>query len=280
MIRCLIIGLLTVYFSGFLFAQYDGSYAGARQSGMGGQAVTLDDGWSVLNNPSGLWSVEALGAGVFFEQRFTMSEVSYRGVAVQLPAGSGGLGVGFTIFGFDIYNEKRFALAYGMELFPGFSAGLSMDYLHTQINDPAQVLTGNKGNITFNVGLLAALSPGITLGFSLFNPWLVTLSSYEEERIPAIIRLGLAWQAGQDLMLLAEAAHVTGNHPALKAGMEYTLNEKLTLRGGVATNPTEYAIGLETNFLGVDFHVAAKYHLVLGYSPHGSFFYSREPEKL
>ncbi len=278
MVRSLLISVFFVFSTYYLSAQYDGSYAGARQAGMGGHAVTLEDGWSILNNPSGLWSTEALGAGIFFEQRFGSSELSYRGAGIHLPAGSGGMGIGFTIFGFDVYNEKRFALAYGVELFSGFRAGLSLDYLHTQIDDPAQVLTGNKGNITFNVGLQAALSPEITLGFSLFNPWLVTLSSYEEERIPAIIRLGMTWQAGERLLLLVEAGHVTGSHPVLKAGLEYTINEKLILRGGLASKPTEYGIGLETNFLGIDFHVAATYHLVLGYSPHGAFFYTRDPE--
>ncbi|MFO8055241.1 MAG: hypothetical protein R6U19_08800 [Bacteroidales bacterium] len=264
---------LFLLLQGFVYGQYDGGYSGGRQASMGGSAVMLHDGWSSLNNPAGLAAGENITAGIFYEMRFGMPEFSTRGATFQYPVNSGSFGLAFSWYGFDIYNEKRFVLAYGRELFPGFYAGLSLDYLHTHLNDQTGLLTGNKGNITFQAGLQARLSQQVWLGFSVFNPWTVGLSEYDADNVPAVMRLGLSYEAGDDFLIVLESEQNLRHKLRFKSGLEYQINEKFLARGGINTNPTAYSFGAGLEFQGIVFDITAVYHLVLGYSPHGSFLY-------
>lgn len=271
--RRFIIMVILMLPQAFLYAQYDGSYAGGRQAAMGGAAVADYDVFSVLNNPAALGQIDRMAAGVFFESRFAMSEYSISGASFFLPTELGGFGLAFSYYGFEIYNEKRFVLAYGRQLFPGLRGGLSFDYLHTHLDDQSGYLTGSKGVITFQGGLQADLSDRVSLGASVFNPLNVELSEYENESIASYIRFGLAYKPDENFLILAEAEQNLAYDMRLKAGVEYSINDKIIARGGIKTNPAEYSFGVGVLFNGLQFDVAAAYHLVLGYSPHGSLMY-------
>ncbi|MFO8086179.1 MAG: hypothetical protein R6T91_00045 [Bacteroidales bacterium] len=271
--RRYIILVVLVLLQALLYAQYDGSYAGGRQAAMGGAAVADHDVFSVLNNPAAMGQIERMAAGVFFESRYAMSEFSTSGAAFFLPAGSGGFGLAFSYYGFEIYNEKRFVLAYGRQLFPGLRGGLSFDYLHTHLDDESGYLTGSKGVITFQGGLQADLSDRVSLGASVFNPLNVELSDYENLAIATFIRFGLAYKPDESFLLLAEAEQNLKYAMRLKAGVEYEISDKVLARGGIKTNPAEYSFGVGLLFNGLQFDISAAYHLVLGTSPHGSLMY-------
>lgn len=256
-----------------LYAQYDGGYAGGRQSGMGGVAVTEGNVWSVLNNPAGMAQKENISAGIFYRNRFLTSAMSDRGASGLFPTKLGNFGFGFSYYGFDIYNEKRFVLAYGRHLWPDVRAGLSFDYLHTQLNDQTGFLSGSKGVITFQAGLQADLNEKLSMGFSVFNPFAVELSDYENEDIPAMARLGVSYQAGERFLILLAAEQHLKHRLRIKTGVQYNLSGNIFVRGGVKTNPAEYTFGLGMEFGGFVFDIATAYHLVLGASPHSSFQY-------
>lgn len=271
--RRLILVSLLLLLQLYLHAQYDGSYAGGRAAALGDVAVSFQDGWSTLNNPAGLGGIDKMSAGVFYESRFSMSEFSTRGAVFQIPTELGNFGLGFSYYGFNIYNEKRFVLAYGRQLTPKLRAGLSFDYLHTQLDDETSKLTAGKGVITFQAGLQADLSDKFKLGFSVFNPYSAKLSEYENENIPAIARLGVAYLPDDRFLLILEAEQNMKHDLRIKSGLEYKINERFIARGGIKTNPAEYSFGFGMEFKGIVFDVSAAYHLVLGYSPHGSFMY-------
>lgn len=269
--QCLL--LVFVICHSVLLAQYDGSYAGGRQASIGGSAVTLTDSWSILNNPAGMGASENISAGIFYETRYSVNEFSLRGAAFQLPTDVGTFGLGFTYYGYNIYNEKRFVLGYGRRLMPKLRGGVGFEYLHTRIEDDLSAVNSSKGIITFQAGLQADLSEKIELGFSVFNPWAAKLSEYEKENIPALARLGVSYTPDEKFLLLIEAEQNSEYGLRIKAGTEYELHEKLIARGGFKTNPAEYTFGVGTEFLDIKFNISVSYHLVLGYSPHGDLLY-------
>ncbi|MCF8331152.1 MAG: hypothetical protein K9H84_01735 [Bacteroidales bacterium] len=256
-----------------LFAQYDGSSSGGRSAAMGDAAVTSADVWSILNNPAGLAENQKMSAGIFYEMRYNIADFSTRGAAFQLPAGRGNFGIAFSVFGISAYNEKHFAVAYGRELFPEFKGGISFDYLHTHLNDESGQLTANKGILTFQAGIQYKLTDKTGIGFSVFNPYSARLSDYENEYIPAIARLGLDYKAADHFLIVLEAEQNIKYNLRIKGGLEYEIKDRLMARGGVKTNPAEYTFGGGIKFMGITFDFAFAYHLVLGYSPYGSFQY-------
>ena len=256
-----------------LMAQYDGDYAGGRHSAMGNTAVTSGDIWSVMNNPAGLSQKQQISAGIFYETRYSIADFGTRGAAFRLPTGWGNFGIGFSVFGISAYNEKRFTLGYGKELFPDFRAGISFEYLHTHLHDEYGKLTANKGIITFQTGLQYQLTDKTGIGFSLFNPYSARLSEYENDYIPVLARLGLEYKAADRFLIVMEAEQNIKHDLRIKGGLEYKIKSKFLVRGGLKTNPAEYTFGAGIEFWGITFDFAFAYHLVLGYSPHGSFQY-------
>ena len=273
--QCFLFVFVILHFG--LFAQYDGGYVGGRQASMGGTAVNLQGGWSILNNPAGMGDAENILAGVFYETRYSMDKFNRRGAGFQLPTDIGAFGIAFSYYGYSIYNEKRFVLGYGRQLMPKLRGGVSFDYLHTHLEgNKMGKPTNNQGIITFQAGLQTDLSEKIQLGFSVFNPWSPKFSEYKNENIPAIARLGLSYKPDEQFLLSFEAEQNSEHGLRIKSGIEYEIHEKLIARGGIKTNPSEYTFGVGTEFLGIKFNVAFAYHLVLGYSPHGDILYEFE----
>lgn len=243
---------------------------GGRSAAMGNASVAMADFWSLQNNQAGLAFYNQPAAGVYFENRFLVKEMSLNTGGVVLPVNSGVLGVKFSYFGFDLYNESKVGLAYARKFGDNFSAGLQLDYLITSIGDDY----GKKGVVTFEAGILSKINENLSIGAHVFNPIHAKVVEYADERIPAILRIGAAYSFDKNLMLTVEAEKETDFDPALRFGAEYRIIDEVFVRGGLSSNPGQYTFGfgLNLNRLKVDF--ASSVHHVLGYSPQISLTYS------
>ncbi len=243
---------------------------GGRSAAMGNASVALADFWSLQNNQAGLAFYNQPAAGVYFENRFLVKELSLNSGGVVLPVNSGVFGVKFAYFGYDLYNESKVGLAYARKFGENFAAGLQLDYLLTSIGDDY----GKKGVVTFEAGIQSKINQNLTIGAHVFNPIHAKLNEYSDERIPAILRVGAAYSFDKNLILTVEAEKETAFDPALRFGIEYRIIDEVFVRGGLSSNPGQYTFGfgLNLNRLKVDF--ASSVHHVLGYSPQISLIYS------
>jgi hypothetical protein len=243
---------------------------GARSSAMANSSVGLSDLWSVHHNQAGLARINKAEAGIYYENRFLIPELSLKGFAVALPAKSGVFGVSVSHFGFALYSETQAGLAYAQKLGEKVSAGVKLNYLNTFIGDNY----GRRGVMTAEVGVQAELAPGLTLGAHIYNPARARLSHYDNERVPTIMRLGLTYQVNEKALITAETQKDTDNKAVIKAGMEYRVVEQLYLRAGIATNPAmnTFGFGIYHKQFKIDF--ASSIHSVLGYSPMVSIQYA------
>lgn len=243
---------------------------GGRSAAMGNASVALADFWSLQNNQAGLAFYNQPAAGVYFENRFLVKELSLNSGGVVLPVNSGVFGVKFAYFGYDLYNESKVGLAYARKFGENFAAGLQLDYLLTSIGDDY----GKKGVVTFEAGIQSKINQNLTIGAHVFNPIHAKLNEYSDERIPAVLRVGAAYSFDKNLMLTVEAEKETDFDPALRFGIEYRIIDEVFVRGGLSSNPGQYTFGfgLNLNRLKIDF--ASSVHHVLGYSPQISLIYS------
>ena len=242
---------------------------GGRSAGLAHTSTTLSDVWSAHQNQAGLAFLEKAEAGLYYENRFLVPELSLQAAAVAIPFNNGAFGISYSRFGFSLYNENKVGLAYAQKFSEKLAASVQINYMHTFIAENY----GNKGFLTGEVGLLYKINNEITVGAHLFNPTRTKLADFDNERIPTIMKLGLQYDFSKSLFIATEFFQDIGHDMALKFGLEYKVVEKVYLRGGVSTNPwyNAFGIGLHLGDFKVD--ISSSFHSVLGYSPQVSLNY-------
>jgi len=255
-----------------LSAQVGNDLIGARSAAIGGYNVTLSDVWSSNNNQAGLGFVENLSGGIYYENRFLLKETSYKAGAFVLPFKKGAFGLSVTSFGFELYNETKAGLSYGMRFGDKFSMGVQLNYLNTSLSQKY----GSKTSVTGAVGIIAKLSKELSLGVHVYNPTRAKLAEYENERVPTIMKLGLDYRFSDKVMFGVSTEKDVNFDAVVNAGIEYHIIDMLYLRGGISTNPTQYAFGIGMQLKDFKVDISSSFHQTLGITPAISIIYSRK----
>jgi hypothetical protein len=208
-------------------------------------------------------------AGIYFENRFLLKDLSLKAMALTIPSGKGAFGISFRYFGFSLYSEMNAGIAYGMRLTKRFSTGIQVDYRRLHIAD------GFKDNSVFSceIGLQYRATDHLWIGLHVANPVPVKLSAVTNERLPALMRFGVSWRITAGLQSDLEVEKDLVHKPVLKAGLEYRPAKKLVIRIGLLTNPATFTFGAGLDLGNLQFDIASSYHFVLGYSPQASLTY-------
>jgi len=198
---------------------------------------------------------------LYAEQRFLEKELGYYAGGLTLPTKSGVFGLAINYSGFDLYNEKKIGLGYGRLFTKNISGGIQIDYLSTSISE-----YGTASAFTFEAGLLVKITDQLSTAVHVFNP-IAIKSGFDDEKIPTLFRLGLSYEPGKKILLTAEAEKDIDFPARFKAGIEYKMIDQLYLRGGIATNPSQYSFGVGLNVGNLKIDFASSYHQVLGLTP-------------
>jgi len=269
MIRNLLATFAIFVFANPIIAVNGNVPEGGRSASMAGASVALSDFWSLQNNQAGLAFYNRFAAGAYYENRFLTKELSLKSGGVVLPVNRGVFGFKVSYFGYSMYNESKFGLAYARRLGEKIAVGVQLDYLLTSFGNDY----GSKGLATFEVGILSKINEHLTLGAHVFNPINAKLAEYGDERIPAIIRVGASYAFDDKLMATAEVEKETEFDPVAKFGIEYRIIEEIYVRGGIASNPGLYAFGFGVNLKNLKLDFSSSVHQVLGFSPQISMTY-------
>ncbi len=262
--------LFTLFFiAGYLYALNGNVPEGGRSSAMGGASVALADFWSLQNNQAGLAFYNSMAAGVYFENRFMIKELSLKSGGFVLPTKSGVFGFKLSYFGYSQYNESKFGLAYARKLSERIAVGVQLDYLLTAFGNDY----GNKGLVTFELGILTKINDHLSIGAHVFNPINAKIADYADERIPAVFRVGAAYAFDDKLTVTAEVEKDTDFDPMAKFGIEYRIIKEIYVRGGIASNPGLYSFGFGINIGSLKLDFSSNIHNVMGYSPQISMVY-------
>lgn len=269
MIRKLLLSAFIFSICNSSFAGSDNSPVGARSAGIANASVTLSDVWSVHHNQAGLGFVKSAGAGIYYENRFMMKELSLKGGAAVYPIKAGTFGVSVSSFGYTLYSENKIGIAFGKALGENFSAGIQLDYLSTRIAENY----GQSAAFAGEIGIQAKPWKNLTVGVHLFNPTRSKLADYNNERTPTILRVGLDYKFSDKVFVAVETEKDIDHKPVFKAGLEYRPAEALYLRAGISTNPSlsSFGFGLKLKQFKLDF--ASSFHSVLGYTPQMGLVY-------
>ncbi len=253
---------------------------GGRAQALGNASVTLGgEVWAVATNPAGLGSLTRPAAGAFLENRYLISSLNVAAAALALPLGlveppatglparasRGVLGLAGQRWGGKLYNETRLGAAYGYRL-GVVSIGGRLDVLQVSLQD-----LGSRRILTASLGGQADILPQrLTVGVHLYNLTQARLASYQDERVPTVLRVGLAYRPGKQVLVLAEAEKDVERAAGVKAGLEYLPVPAVAVRLGYASlgqQPTG-GVGLRAGDFQLDY--AAGWHSALGLSQYFS----------
>lgn len=247
--------------------------AGGRAQSLGGCSILLEDVWASTNTPAALGQVKNFRAGVWTERRFNVRELSNGALAFAIPLGkSGVLGAGLYQFGISkYYTQQNITLSYGLKLSKQISAGVGMHVLHTKIDYYGSQITG-IGELGFNYYPTQTLA----VGLNIWNPAPAKIISYQDERLPTILRASAKKDISKNVILITEVSQQLNKPLSLRGGVEYVPTKNVELQLGVRTNPMVYSFGLGVIYQGVKLHIGFGVYEVLGASPDVSLEYIKD----
>ncbi|HTX88533.1 MAG TPA: hypothetical protein VMC08_06050 [Bacteroidales bacterium] len=242
---------------------------GAGAASMGYCSVALTDNWSGFNNQAGLAWQTHFSAGVGYENRFLLKELGNKAAGAVLPFRGGTFALTLQQFGFSLYNELKTGIAFGRSFGRHFAAGVHLYYLRIHLAEDY----GTRNLVSFEIGFQYRPDEQWTVGIHFSNPVPVKVNRYQDEHLPVVIRLGLAYRPSSKFLVTVEAEKDLARKPVIRAGAEYHFAKPAFLRIGVMTNPVEFSfgVGLEPGKFRIE--IASTYHLYLGYSPQFSLAY-------
>ena len=256
---------------------------GARAAALGNASVALaGEVWCMGNNVAGLSEIQRPSVGFYAENRYFSPALNVGALVVALPLGraSGVAGaapvtpvrtwarngvVAFEAqrFGGVLYNETRLGAGYGYR-FGQISLGGRVDVLQVSIEGlgSRRVALGTLG------GQIEVMPQRLSFGASLYNLSQTKLASYQAERVPTVLKAGLAYRPSTQVLLLIETEKDVERDANFKVGLEYRPVPVLAVRLGLAslTEQASAGIGLLAGAFQLDY--AAAFQQALGFSQH------------
>ena len=248
--------------------------AGARATGMGNTSVTFQDVYSAFSNQAGLAFLEDFSVGMHTERRFLVEDINSASLAMAYPSKLGTFGLAANFFGANAYNEQRIGLSYARKLFEQVALGVQFDYLGIRIPE-----YGNRASFTFEIGLQAQINKHFILGAHVFSPARIQLTDQEEDIIPSQFNIGASYLPSEKVMITAEVEKDIDYPYSLRAGVEYRVVEKLSLRVGGGSYPSQTGFGLGLHLKSIQIDLSSAYHWVLGFTPSISIAYTAKKKK-
>ncbi|GAB3821664.1 hypothetical protein GCM10028895_24270 [Pontibacter rugosus] len=198
---------------------------------MGGAAVTLQDVWALSNNTAGITALEQPTAGVYVENRFGIEAFTTVALQAVYPtARYGTYGLSFSRFGDELFSQQHAGVGVAHKL-GQFSLGAKADVWQVSAEG-----YGSQKAVALSVGGLGEIIPDLYFGAFAYNLNQAKLASFEDERLPTIMKAGLSYQFTTKLLLAVETEKSIDYDADFKAGVAYqVLKEKFILRTGFST---------------------------------------------
>ena len=239
---------------------------GSRSVGASGAVLALErDSWSGTTNPGLLASVPQPVVSAFYSPvLFGIPDLGRYAFVVVEPTGFGAFSLSASRFGNDLLHETTVSLSYARNLTRRFRAGVAVEYDLLWIER-----YGTASCIGVTAGFEARLSDEFAWAAAIANINGPVLGAAREP-LPQTISVGVRYQpireGGIEMDLFKDLRYTAEVH----IGLEYTLLEVLSLRGGTAGELGMYSAGLGVVVGPLQFDYAMSEHRELGPTHHVS----------
>jgi hypothetical protein len=246
---------------------------GGRAAGLGYASSTLSDEWAVLNNVGGLAKAEKLAGAFGYDTRPKLPGAHRMAAALSVPGKIGAAGFSLFRFGDDLYSEQIISAGYGNQ-FGITSLGLKVNYVQYRAEG-----VGTKSFIGISFGGITELTKQISIGAYIVNLNQPKLSSIDDERAPTRLVAGISFKASEACLIVSEVEKELNYDATIKAGFEYSIHKKVTVRTGFNLHPNAafFGPGFKTGKLKIDY--ALQYNQTLSAAHQASAIYFIEKKK-
>lgn len=195
--------------------------------------------WSSLNNIANLANHQKISLSASYGRRFNMEELSSRAANAILPTKLGSFSGLILQSGYTKSNVSRYAFGYSRSFGNMVDAGLQFNFLTHQI------LASDRSDAFYSsLGVNMKMSQSTSLGVYIQNPEQNKISyANEEYELPTYFDIGLKWSAGSHFMFLLEFEKELNTSPVYKTAVQFNFKERLFIRSGVKSNPSEFTFG-------------------------------------
>lgn len=217
------------------------SLGGANFMGYSNAGVNLTGIESIYMNQAGLAEIKNIAIDISAEKRFNLSEFTNISLAGAKSFKFGTVGLLLSNFGYEVYNEQKFGLAYARKLSSALSLGGQFDVLRYNISG-----IGSKNIFSFEAGMQLRLNKDFSLATHVFSPGKITVADGTE--IGTRFRLGLKYAPSPKVFVLAEMDKIIDRKASYKLGVSYQAIEILQLRLGFNPTISSYSFGAMLQF--------------------------------
>jgi hypothetical protein len=262
--RFRVIYLLSILLFGFLGA-FNQSQAqttlGATSIAMGQTGVAVPNtNWSLFTNVA-LMPTDENRVSFYGFRYVGIAEITDIAATLTTQTNWGTVGAGVHRYGFNLFNENRFLLAYKNNL-DRFHYGASVSYTHIfQGGD-----YGAAGAIGFDVGLAAEITEDLWFGARATN---LNQPSYgdTDEELARELATGLSYMLTPKALITAEIVKDVMFPLSFRSGVQFEIIQSLFIRAGITTKPETYSFGFGYKSSKWDVNFALQQHNPLGLSP-------------
>jgi len=242
-----------------VYASFELKGSSARIQAMGQTYVGLaNTPEAIFVNSSGLAQLSSIAFSFYFANPFGIKELSFGSMAAIFPTSIGTYAMGLAQFGNKLYGEQSLLLSYARSIQNRFYYGFNLHYMKLQIND-----YGSDFSYGIDLGFLTKITSSLNWGFNATNLNRATLGK-EREKLPQTFCTGISVSFGDQLILNMDIFKDSMFPLELRTGVEYILFNRLALRSGFSTEPTQFAAGVGLLFFLFEVDYAVTTHKDLG----------------
>lgn len=247
----------------FLHHNVNSQLLGARNLALGNSFLTQEDLLSSQANISKLAYISGFSTAISSSNQFMLKELQQSLMAIGFPLLRGGLTLTMGHYGFSLYNEIQFSIAYSISLNPTFSLGININYHKLSIADDLKY----NASIYPNIGCNYKFNEALQISVLLTNLTLSKVNTYGNSTIPITFQGGLLYKLNSKVNMYLESALDLEYTIQFRYGIEYTILKNLNIRTGISTNPGSFSMGLGYALKNIIIDASSSYQATLGFSP-------------
>lgn len=253
---------LSVAFCFGLFSKIEAqSVMGAKSISMGQSGVALPESeWSVFNN-SALLSTERNTVSFYGFRYVGIAEITDMAAAATVQTNVGTIGVGIHRYGFNLFHENRFLLAYKNSE-DRFHYGATVSYIHIFQGEDY----GSADAFGLDLGLAAEITESLWMGARATNVNQPAYGSSDED-LPRELAAGFSYKPASSAQITAEIVKDINFPLSFRTGMEFEIFTSFFTRAGISTKPSTYSFGFGYGSERWAVNFALQQHNPLGMSP-------------
>ncbi|MBN1597732.1 MAG: hypothetical protein JW894_05520 [Bacteroidales bacterium] len=228
-----------------------------------GNVISINNDWSVLQNPAGLVFQQNPVLGLTYSNKYMLSELGTSILMTTIPMRFGTIGSSICYFGTHSYNESLLTLAFSKTLFDRFNIGIKMNYHKKYV----ETFKEKSFAISGEIGLVFTPSKSVIFGLHIVNPTASGYNSVYEEKLNSVIKAGISYFRNESFTLTGQVDWY--NYEKIEYAFEtkyYPVNRMEVRAGFRLPHYTGYMFGTEIKLSRYTIDTGFEIHPVLGIS--------------